>query len=361
MGNSDDPNIWKAKIKDKLTQCEKEESINAVEEIKSLHNMEIDEFITTIGTPSLFKQKFLIPHYKMYNLLLSINEEITNISQKTLTKEEIEKTKNNLLQKKLDIADSKIEIYFCNAVDGDPKCLKCLANTFMKYGLVHTGLLIDDLVIQWGRGILGKSIVNPSIKVRYNDYIYAIEVENKKILELVKETFNNLDDYLNGKKNINEMGTIKAFNIANSQLDVIAEIVTNYNKNKTYNLVFENCQGFVNAIINKMKLKVNKNGEVGRVLKIVEDRGDIIEFEFQGQKFNTRNDLDNYVSNEANFQQLPKNDRRVLFCYRNVFDYRSRDRPTNKKYQSKDEVKRYWRELLSKEKFDKEEENSNYC
>ena len=361
MGNSDDPKKWKPKIEEKLKQFSEEENSDYAEIIKSSHNMEVDEFITAIGTPSIFKQKFLIPHYKMYNILLSINEEITNISQKNLNEEEIEKEKNNLLQKKIDIADSKIEIFFCNAVDGSPKCLKCLANIFMKYGLVHTGLLIDDLVIQWGRGVLGKSIVNPSIKVRYDDYIYAIEVDNKKILELIKETFNNLDGYLTGKKNINEMGTIEAFNIANSQLDAIAEIATNYNKTKNYHLVFQNCQGFVNAIISKIKLNVNKKGEVGRVLKKVEDVCNVIDFEFQGQKFNTRQELDNYVINDAKFQELPKNDRRALFCYRNVFDYRLRERPTNKKYQLENNAQIYWRELLSKEKFEKDEESNCNC
>ncbi len=42
------------------------------------------------------------------------------------------------------------------------------------------------------------------------------------------------------------------------------------------------------TILNKIKLKPNKNGEVGKVLKMVEDKGNFIDFIHNGQKFNNR-------------------------------------------------------------------------
>ena len=220
----------------------------------------------------------------------------------------------------------------------------------MTYGLTHTGLLVDDIVIQWGRGILGKSLINPSKNVRYNDYIYAIELDNTKIWELVKEAFDNIELYITNKKPYNEIGTLNAFFIADQQLDIIAEQAVYYNINKTYSLVFENCQHFVKSILNKIRLNINKEGEVGRILKIVQDKCDNIDFVYKNNKFSTRRDLDEYVLN-CDFLQLPKDERKILFCYRNVFEYYQRNKPNAEKYRSSEEARIFWNKLSEREKF----------
>ena len=183
-----------------------------------------------------------------------------------------------------------------------------------------------------------------------NDYIYAIQLDNTKIWELIKETFNNITDYITNKKEFNEMGTIKAFLIADQQLDIIAEQAVYYNINKTYSLVFENCQHFVKSILKRIRLNVNKEGEVGRVLKIVEDKCDTIDFIYKNKTFNTRGDLDEYVL-KCDFPKLPKDERRTLFCYRNVFEYYQRNNPDEDKYKSSEEAQIFWNKLSKKEKF----------
>ena len=340
---------WKSKIREKLAQQNKE-SPRLYNDIKAIHKMELEEFIIALGDKKTFKEKFLVPHYKMYNLLQNINTKIKELREKTLTKEEIQESINELNNIKLEMSESKLEIYFCNAVGGDPKFLKMLANITMAFGLVHTGLLIDDLVIQWGRGLLGKSLISPSISAKYNDYIYAIELDNKEIWDLIKETYDNIEEYITNKRKYEEMGTLKAFKIANEQLDIFAEQCVYYNINKTYSLYFENCQNFVNSILSRIKLKIDKSGEVGKVLKMVEDKGDNIDFIYKKNTFNTRKDLDEFVFN-CNFGLLPKDHRRVLFCYRNVFEYYQRNKPNEEKYKSSDKAKSFWRNLSLKEKF----------
>lgn len=155
-----------------------------------------------------------------------------------------------------------------------------------------------------GEGEIPESIVNPSKTVIYNDYIYAIELENKQIWNLIKETFNNLPDYITGRIKFEEMGTIKAFEIADSQLDIIDEICTEYNVEKTYNIDFENCQHFVKKIMKKLNLNAFNEGEVRRVLKIAKDKGDIIDFVYKNKIFNNRKELDDYIIN-CNFNSLP--------------------------------------------------------
>ena len=154
------------------------------------------------------------------------DEKIKDLRTKKLTEEELNKNLEYFEQKKLELAESKIELFFCNAVSGDPKALKVLANIAMPFGLLHTGLLIDDICIQWGRGLLGDSLVNPWKDVKYNDYIFAMELKNEQIWSLIKETYNNLIDYITSAKPYESMGTLKAFEIADTQLTQIADTCT---------------------------------------------------------------------------------------------------------------------------------------
>ena len=341
----------RSKIREKLI-AEYNENNHIYTDIKSAHNMEVADFIDALSDEQKFKEAFLIPHYKMYNLLQKINIKVKELRGRNLSEEELKDALDELEKIKLELSESKIEIFFCNAVDGNPKYLKMLANIIMTYGLVHTGLLFDDIVIQWGRGLLGKSLIYPSKHAKYNDYIYAIELDNKKIWDFIIDTYNNIEDYITNKKDYNEMGTLKAFEIANEQLDIVAEQVVYYNVNKTYSLYFENCQHFVKSILKRIKLKINKTGEVGRVLNIVEDKGNNIDFIFKDKTFNTRRDLDEYVL-DCDFHHLPNDERKVLFCYRNVFEYYQRNNENSEKYKTSEEARIFWNSLSKKEKFEK--------
>ena len=46
--------------------------------------------------------------------------------------------------------------------------------------------------------------------------------------------YSNLIDYITSEKPYENMGTIKAFEIADNQLNQIADIATDYNKNKKF-------------------------------------------------------------------------------------------------------------------------------
>ena len=117
-----------------------------------------------------------------------------------------------------------------------------------------------------------------------------------------------------------------------------------------YNLVFENCQHFANKIIDQLGLKVNKNGEVGKVLERAKDELNPFTFEFKGTAFGTRKDFDDFILiNE--FNDFSPEERRLLLCYRNVFDYYERFKPNEKKYQSSQIARVYWNEFAEKVKF----------
>ena len=306
IGNKD-----KLNIRDKL-QEEINSHGNLIQEIKDSHGLDIEDFILVLGDREAFKQKYLAPHYKMYNILKEINDKIKELRDQKLSEKELKDNLEYFDKKKLKLAESKIEIYFCNAVSGDKKALKFLAGIAMPFGLLHVGLLIDDICVQWGRGILGDSLIEIRNNVKYKDYIFAIELKNEVIWSLIKETYNNLEDYITGKKPYENMGTIKAYEIANSQLDQIAETCIEFNKTKKYHLVFENCQHFVINILNKIKLKINKEGEIGKILNKANEVGDPFDFSFGGKVFSTRKDLDNFAL-ETDFEKLPYDHKMVLF------------------------------------------------
>ena len=347
MEDKKPPEKFVETIKEK---CEKEEVNfdNKFPQIKEYNGMDKDEYLFTLQNEAAFKNKFLIPHYKMRNLLEIFNETVKNLSQKKLNEKVFKKKKRELLNMRKQMANSRLDIYFCNVSDN--QTLKPFANATQPYGLIHVGLLVDDVCIQWGRSILGKSIVNPSKDVIYNDYIFAIELENTVIWNLIRETFNHLDEYLTNKKDVNTMETIKALEITNNQIDIIAHECVNYNVNKNYNLVFKNCQRFADKIIKKLGLTVNKNGEVGNVLSMAMDKLNKFDFCFKGKDFKTRADLDNYIRIN-DFRLFSKEERRVLFCYRNVFDYWGRAYPNEEKYKTTDLAQDFWDNLADKEKF----------
>ena len=284
----------------------------------------------------------------MYNLLEILNKQIFNLRQLQLSEKEIELAINDLEDLKTQLANSRLELYFCNVFNSET--LKPLANVVMPYGLLHVGIKIDDLCIQWGRSIVGKSLVIPWGDVIYNDYIFAIEFDNQPIWNLIKETFNNLRDYITNKKDYNSMGTIQALKIADTQLKDIANCSIKYNVDRNYNLIFKNCQYFANKIIKKLNFNVYQDGEVGKVLKKVKDVLNPFEFEFKGNVFKCREDLDNYVLIN-DFSKFTKDERRVLFCFRNVFEFYANSKPDEQKYKSSDYAQAYWNELAEIEKF----------
>ena len=317
--------------------------------IQTYNGLEKDDYVFALQDVQKFKEKFLINNYKMYNLLNYVNQKIFTLRQQEfLTEEDIRMAIDDLEDIKTELANSKIEIYFCNVSDN--KALVPLANMTMPYGLLHVGLKVDDVIIQWGRSVLGKSVINPSADVVYNDYIFAIELENKLIWSLIKETYSNLRDYITNKRDYNNMGTVQAFKIADDQLTIFAQQSVHYNVDKDYNLVLQNCQHFTNETIKKLGLSFKKDGLIGSVLKKTMEKLNKFTFDYDGVVFHNRKILDEYVLTH-DFRKFSDDERKLLFCFRNVFDYYAKCNPDDEKYKSTDYAKLYWSELAEYEKF----------
>ena len=332
------------------SKCEKENADfdKEFQKINQFSRLNKNDYIFAMQDVNTFKEKFLIPNYKMHNLLSLLNQKIFYLKQRNLSFWEIQSSIKELEKIKTELANSRIELYFCNVCDN--RNLIIFANAAMPYGLLHVGILLDEVCIQWGRSVIGKSVVNPSADTIFCDYIFAIELENQQIWNLIKETFNHLEDYITNKRDYNQMGTNIAFDISDKQLNIIATESVKYNVEKDYNLVLENCQHFANNLIKKLGFIVNKSGEIGKVLEKAKDKLNPFTFEFKGIAFETRKDLDDFILIKE-FNDFSLEEKKLLLCYRNVFDYYERFRPNEKKYQSSEIAKAYWNEFAEKVKF----------
>ena len=74
------------------SKCEKEHENfdEKFERIKTFKPMKKDDYLFALQDEQVFKNEFLIPHYKMYNLLEILNQEISNLRKKELSEEELQ-------------------------------------------------------------------------------------------------------------------------------------------------------------------------------------------------------------------------------------------------------------------------------
>lgn len=83
-----------------IEKCEKE-NVNFDQkfpQIKAYNGLDKDEYIFTLQDEAAFREKFLVPHYKMRNLLEILNETIKTLRQKQLTEKELKKKKKDLMK-----------------------------------------------------------------------------------------------------------------------------------------------------------------------------------------------------------------------------------------------------------------------
>ena len=144
--------------------------------------------------------------------------------------------------------------------------------------------------------------------------------------------------------------------INEDELNKIAKKCVFYNKRKHYNPFSNNCQNFVNDILNEINAPFNPSGELKKVIDKISQNG-YSSFSFQGKEFKSRREFDEYVKS-INFKDLCIDDKKLLLCYKSLYDDRLRiikkeesQRPLTEeetlekeKYITDDED--YWKDLI---------------
>nr|CAG8631464.1 14305_t:CDS:1 [Entrophospora candida] len=174
----------------------------------------------------------------------------------------------------------KIDEEYCNStIAGN------VITRFTNYGLFHVGLEIDGIIIEWGYGSAGSSIVCPRVDAkRMLTYVRVnyeqINSESSPLSYILSGAVISLASVVVALTGgiglfftvlgvnalavilvasysiIYHLGTIKK-----DRLKQIAEKCVRYNKTHGYNLITNNCQHFVDEVLESIGLKFKPEGE----------------------------------------------------------------------------------------------------
>ena len=252
-----------------------------------------------LGNNELYKKYFLRPFYNPLKIIKSIRNELEELNQDTanLNEVEIKTAITNLNKRKKEFIDAEIKFILTNINlnnflfrIGD--ILTTICNQFVRfpYGALHSGLMIDETIIQWGCGTLGPEIIIPSSDLR--NILFAIEIENAEKKNKIKSLFTVLGLTITGVAGVSSIlsggllspiGFLLIVGVVNGciqfalsiawdikkinerELDVIAQKCVLYNKFKYYSPIKCNCQKFVTDTLEAINAPFNPSGELRNV------------------------------------------------------------------------------------------------
>ena len=214
---------------------------------------------------------------------------------------------------------------------------------------MHAALKLNDIIIEWGCGLCGDSLILPFPDL--DSIILSINLEDK----IMKEQTSFMSRLWEFIKNFEFIKALKFIfsrdfmlkTLADDELDLISEVCVYYNKNYDYNPYNRNCQIFVDDLLQKINITTDFDGELGKIIEKLKGGQKEVKMEFEGKEFHTRKELDDFVKGK-DFSKLPKNDRKLLFSYEGMFNGFHRADKENKDYQSTEEMKQYWNKLTEK-------------
>lgn len=347
---------WTLTIKEKLRK-EIDKNPYLIKQIERKYDVSFEQFSVALGDPELFKKVFLLPKYKPDKLMREINEELQQVKEFKdngcpLTENEINETIKRINDRKSKLSEYKFELILteCQASDIKNILFKSFVNSHYEFGALHSALSLDGTIIEWGRGPCGASLICPTMDIQR--FLFAFEVRAREdtgffeaLGSMIKGAVTTLLNFFSG----GAYGRWSVGRANDKKLDTIAKICTMYNKMRFYNPLTINCQHFVNQILKAIEADFTSEGEFKNIIERLERDGKV-DFYFKGHSFNSRKDLDDYVKS-INFDNLCKDDKKLLMCYKNTFDIYYMNDKENTRYQSTDEAKKMWNDLISKEKF----------
>ena len=176
---------WKNFIKKKIESSE--EAKQYAQNFAEHYNISVEELAYMLGDEELYKKYLLIPLYNPLKIIESINNELGDLYQERneLTEDEIKEQINNINKRKKEFLNSNVKFILTdigiNEYGRLGNLLTSIWNFFNKdfpYGALHAGLMINETIIQWGKGPLGAEIIFPSTDLR--NILFSIEIESTK-------------------------------------------------------------------------------------------------------------------------------------------------------------------------------------
>ncbi|CAG8492156.1 1823_t:CDS:1 [Cetraspora pellucida] len=337
---------WYQVIKKKLEAISENEYTTLLQEleIESQHDL-----IWLFGNENLFMEKFLTikieKHEKLLEEMESEFRQLRDFQQypQEITADELRNEWKNTLEYREQSKNYNIYLYF-EKLSINNIVLQTICRSIFPYGAFHVGLEIDGIVVEWGYGFAGPSIICPRTDAR-------------KMLAYVRLNYEKIDSEYNARYNFKELlpigATIRAFSLATlatnliriigiiaysliaialyfshkviyhlgkinkNRLRLIAETCVHYNKTYSYSATGRNCQHFVDEMLESLGLKFKPEGEFLKFMKRIKN-GDG-SFQFKDTNFESRKDFDSYV--DSHWDSIENEwDKKLLICYSDVMD-----------------------------------------
>ncbi|CAG8746967.1 15334_t:CDS:1, partial [Racocetra fulgida] len=257
----------------------------------------------------------------------------------------------NTLKYKEQSMNYSIYLFF-EKLHNDNIIYRKIGSIFYNYGGFHVGLEIDGIVVEWGYGLAGPSIVYPKPDLRK---MLAYMRLNYEKIEKLDSGFKLSKVLLPigvvagvGLEVIGVMGAAIGAKIAiaavigviihllimitlycsykpiyylgeitKNRLHLIAEKCVQYNQTHHYSLLLS-CQHFVDDILRSIDIKFKPEGEFLEFMNRIRYHGDG-SFQFKGFKFESRKDFDSYV--DAHWDSIKNEwDKKLLICHSDVME-----------------------------------------
>ena len=277
----------------------------------------IENLAIILSDKEKFKQIFFTNYNKLYiaediqNILQDYNENFSEEEKKNLYND-IKNNINNLNNEKLEFhlhpIKSAEEGIFRNII----KLGAYYFDNIWKYGAMHASLGLNGMIIEWDQ----TSLVWPTPDYsRIFNFSYEIKESFwRKLKTWIHDKLINFANFFIFL--INSNWCLKT--MIEKDLDDICEVCVIFNKRRQYSSHNINCQFFVEEVLNKIGVKLEFKGEMNKALKNLRAKGEL-EFSFKGNKFETRQDLDNFAK-KINFYSLNEDEKKLLLLFKSTFE-----------------------------------------
>ena len=354
--------VWRKNIREKLLKIQNKDSdyYDKIQEIIKNNNQTfqtVDDYITALGDKESFKQVFLKPIYDFDSIIDELKN-LENIVQDTTVygnfneseiKDIIENMNSNRDDTKINKFNLKFMLTSCLV---EKKFLRNLINPLFQYGTFHAAIAIDNVILEWGQ----ESIICPHID--FISLLISINLENKQyhgrlasIINMISTKISSIGDFFYSLRT-DCLGYTEIQRLLENELDKVADVCVTYNGYREYHLLNVNCQTFCSSVCAKLGLELQLQGELKTVVEKLKENGELSfekgDFQFKETIFSSRKQLDDFVKNDVDFNKLEKDEKSLLFSYKNILDhFLQLDKYKNdKKYETTEEATLYWQTII---------------
>ena len=348
------------------------DNANFEKEVKQLYNVNsTKEFVFALGDANAFKKVFLEPDFDINNFIFEIKQEMSSFAKDTVDagfKYNYKIAKKFFLKKmkecKQILANQQLKLLITR---NETDLVMFTPNDLFTNDTLHLAVGIGNVVLEWGRGLCGRSLVCPTKKSKLDKPVLSIDYRNDQLYDLPSEFFWNIKDYVveNSPINVeaapNEKNETVKDNVEQNwmkmyqdYLSQVAEACVSFNNHKYYDPIHSNGQHFSHHLFQRVNVSMDLKENSGHskpaslndvVLEIV--REGQCSFRFGERHLSTRGQLDKFVMDEVDFANLSDKEKRILFAYKSIYDFYHLLDANDTRMVTSDAAQKYWAYLVN--------------